>query len=35
MSEIFFNIKEKILAWKLDIIRLWKFFKEMKEFIID
>lgn len=35
MLEIFFNIKEKILVWKLDIICLWKFFKEMKEFIID
>ncbi len=25
MSEIFLNIKEKTLAWKPDIIRLWKF----------
>lgn len=35
MSEIFLNIKEKTLAWKPDIIRLWKFPKEMKEFTID
>lgn len=27
MSEIFLNIKEKTLAWKPDIIRLWKFLK--------
>lgn len=35
MSEIFLNIKEKTLTWKPDIIRLWKFPKEMKEFTID
>ena len=35
LSEIFLNMKEKILAWKPDIIRLWNFPKEMKDFTID
>ena len=35
LSESFLNIKEKVLAWKPDIIRLWNFPKEMKDFTID
>lgn len=35
LSEVFLNMKEKVLAWKPDIIRLWNFPKEMKEFTID
>ena len=35
LSTIFLNMKEKVLAWKPDIIRLWNFPKEMKEFTID
>src|SRR5690606_18792881 len=35
LSEVFLNMKENILAWKLDIIRLWNFPKEMQEFTID
>jgi phosphoglycerol transferase len=34
-SGIFINMKEKVLAWKPDIIRLWNFPKEMKNFTID
>ena len=35
LSEIFLNMKEKILAWKPDIIRLWNFPKEINDFTID
>ena len=35
VSEVFLNIKEKMLAWKPDIIRLWNFPKEMKAFTVD
>ncbi|QJQ17188.1 phosphatidylglycerol--membrane-oligosaccharide glycerophosphotransferase [Enterobacter hormaechei] len=35
LSEIFLNMKEKILARKPDIIRLWNFPKEIKDFTID
>ncbi|TCC00066.1 phosphatidylglycerol--membrane-oligosaccharide glycerophosphotransferase [Kosakonia quasisacchari] len=35
LSGIFLNMKAKMLAWKPDIIRLWNFPKEMKEFTID
>ncbi len=35
LSESFLNMKEKVLAWKPDIIRLWNFPKEMKDFTID
>ncbi|GHD93911.1 phosphoglycerol transferase I [Pseudocitrobacter faecalis] len=35
LSTIFLNMKEKVLAWKPDIIRLWNFPKKMKEFTID
>ena len=35
LSEVFLNMKEKTLAWKPDIIRLWNFPKEMKDFIVD
>ena len=35
LSEVFLNMKEKTLAWKPDIIRLWNFPKEMKEFTVD
>lgn len=35
LSEVFLNMKEKTLAWKPDIIRLWNFPKEMKDFTVD
>lgn len=35
LSGVFLNMKEKVLAWKPDIIRLWNFPKEMKAFSID
>ncbi|MEB4673499.1 phosphatidylglycerol--membrane-oligosaccharide glycerophosphotransferase [Enterobacteriaceae bacterium G50] len=35
LSTIFLNMKEKVLAWKPDIIRLWNFPKEIKDFTID
>lgn len=35
LSGIFMNMKEKVLAWKPDVIRLWNFPKEMKNFTID
>jgi phosphoglycerol transferase len=35
LSGIFMNMKEKILAWKPDVIRLWNFPKEMKTFTVD
>ena len=35
MSEILPQYQRETLAWKPDIIRLWKFPKEMKEFTID
>lgn len=35
LSEVFLNMKEKVLAWKPDIIRLWNFPKEIKNFAID
>ncbi|MDO1856501.1 phosphoglycerol transferase I, partial [Escherichia coli] len=35
MPEIFVNIKEKTLTWKRDIIRMWNFPIELKEFTID
>ncbi|MFH7828043.1 phosphatidylglycerol--membrane-oligosaccharide glycerophosphotransferase [Kluyvera chengduensis] len=35
LSEVFLNMKEKVLAWKPDIIRLWNFPKEIKNFSID
>ena len=35
LSESFLNMKEKVLSWKPDIIRLWNFPKEMKDFTID
>ncbi|KNC89089.1 phosphatidylglycerol--membrane-oligosaccharide glycerophosphotransferase [Trabulsiella odontotermitis] len=35
LSEVFLNMKEKVLAWKPDIIRLWNFPKEMKDFTVD
>lgn len=35
LSQSFLNMKEKVLAWKPDIIRLWNFPKEMKEFTVD
>lgn len=35
LSTVFLNMKEKVLAWKPDIIRLWNFPKEMKDFTID
>lgn len=35
LSEVFLNMKEKVLAWKPDVIRLWNFPKEIKTFSID
>ena len=35
LSGEFLNMKEKIVAWKPDIIRLWNFPKQMKDFTID
>ena len=35
LSTVFLNMKEKVLAWKPDIIRLWNFPKEMKNFTVD
>lgn len=35
LSGVFLNMKEKALAWKPDIIRLWNFPKQMKNFTID
>ncbi|MGL5968591.1 MAG: phosphatidylglycerol--membrane-oligosaccharide glycerophosphotransferase [Kluyvera sp.] len=35
LSEVFLNMKEKVLAWKPDIIRLWNFPKEIKNFSVD
>ena len=35
LSGIFMNMKEKVPAWKPDVIRLWNFPKEMKNFTID
>ncbi|PSS48732.1 phosphatidylglycerol--membrane-oligosaccharide glycerophosphotransferase [Enterobacter sp. FS01] len=35
LSEVFLNMKDKVLAWKPDVIRLWNFPKELKEFTID
>ncbi|HAG0389356.1 TPA: phosphatidylglycerol--membrane-oligosaccharide glycerophosphotransferase [Salmonella enterica] len=35
LSEVFLNVKEKVLAIKPDIIRLWNFPKEIKAFTID
>lgn len=35
LSESFLNMKEKVLSWKPDIIRLWNFPTEMKDFTVD
>ena len=35
LSQSFLNMKEKVLAWKPDIIRLWNFPKEMKDFTVE
>ena len=35
LSEVFLNMKEKILAWKPDIIRLWNFPKAINDFTVD
>lgn len=35
LSGIFLNMKEKALAWKPDIIRLWNFPKKMEAFTVD
>ncbi|MCS2156786.1 phosphatidylglycerol--membrane-oligosaccharide glycerophosphotransferase [Scandinavium sp. H11S7] len=35
LAEVFLNMKEKVLAWKPDIIRLWNFPKSIKDFTID
>lgn len=35
LSGEFLNMKEKVVAWKSDIIRLWNFPKQMKDFTID
>jgi phosphoglycerol transferase len=35
LAEVFLNMKEKVLAWKPDIIRLWNFPKSIKDFSVD
>lgn len=35
LSEVFLNMKEKVLAWKPDIIRLWNFPKAINDFTVD
>jgi phosphatidylglycerol-membrane-oligosaccharide glycerophosphotransferase (EC 2.7.8.20) len=35
LSGVFLNMKEKVLAWKPDVIRLWNFPKTMKAFTVD
>lgn len=35
LSQSFLNMKDKVLAWKPDIIRLWNFPKEMKAFTVE
>lgn len=35
LLEVFLNVKEKVLVMKLDIICLWNFLKEIKDFIVD
>ncbi|WP_058912370.1 phosphatidylglycerol--membrane-oligosaccharide glycerophosphotransferase [Entomohabitans teleogrylli] len=35
LSTVFLNMKEKILAWKPDVIRLWNFPKKIDDFTID
>ncbi|QJT79008.1 phosphatidylglycerol--membrane-oligosaccharide glycerophosphotransferase [Kosakonia sp. MUSA4] len=35
LSGVFLNMKEKVLAWKPDVIRLWNFPKTMKEFTVN
>lgn len=35
LSEVFLNMKEKVLAWKPDIIRLWKFPTHIDAFTVD
>lgn len=35
LSEVFLNLKEKVLAWKPDVIRLWKFPTKIDSFTVD
>jgi len=35
LSTVFLNMKEKVLAWKPDVIRLWNFPREIKDFTVD
>lgn len=35
LSTVFLNMKEKVLAWKPDIIRLWNFPTKIDDFTID
>lgn len=35
LSEVFLNMKQKVLAWKPEIIRLWNFPKAINDFTID
>ncbi|MTH44988.1 phosphatidylglycerol--membrane-oligosaccharide glycerophosphotransferase [Intestinirhabdus alba] len=35
LSQVFLNLKEKVLAWKPDVIRLWNFPKEIGTFTVD
>jgi phosphoglycerol transferase len=35
LSTVFMNIKEKIIAWKPDVIDLWNFPKSITEYAID
>ena len=35
LSAVFLNMKEKVLAWKPDIIRLWNFPTKIDDFTVD
>ena len=35
LSTVFLNMKEKVLAWKPDIIRLWNFPTKIDDFTVD
>ncbi len=35
LSQVFLNLKEKIMGWKPEIVRLWKFPKSIDAFTID
>ncbi len=35
LSQVFLNLKEKIMGWKPEIVRLWKFPKSIDDFTVD